>query len=339
MNENDLKFICTKLQLGSPAGVVTRVYGSRGGSFMWRVNTGKGSYAIKQLATAIDLESEKLVTKYELSETIAYRFSQQGIPAVSALEKSGKHLVIIDNMGYLVYPWVEGYTLGRNEVSETHAIKIAETIAKLHDINMYVPEIKAPHVDTHTNGSIVEAIDKTASFQCPFSKRLKENQRLILSMNDQYLAIAPLLLEDTIVTHGDLDQLNALWNKANRPILIDWESVRKMNRTREIVRASLNWSGLGSEDFSLPIYDHMLRTYRKSGGMLNVHHINAALYSLVGSMVNWLLYNIKLACINDISSAQDITIDEINWALMTMMRFKAKFHDLLKISAENAKDT
>src|SRR5579863_10397196 len=117
MNQKHLKFICTELQLGSPEGAVTSVYGCRGGSFMWKVKTDKDSYAIKQLAPVIDLKNKKIIAKYELSEKIAYRFRQQGIQAVSAIEKSGKRLNIIENTGYLVYPWVEGYTLGRNEIS------------------------------------------------------------------------------------------------------------------------------------------------------------------------------------------------------------------------------
>jgi hypothetical protein len=70
MNQKHLKLICTKLQLGSPEGIATSVYGCRGGSFMWRVNTEKGSYAIKQLAPVIDITSERIVNKYELSETM-----------------------------------------------------------------------------------------------------------------------------------------------------------------------------------------------------------------------------------------------------------------------------
>lgn len=46
MNPDHLKFICDELQLGSPVGVAKSVYGCRGGSFMWRVNTETRSYAI-----------------------------------------------------------------------------------------------------------------------------------------------------------------------------------------------------------------------------------------------------------------------------------------------------
>lgn len=50
---------------------------------------------------------------------------------------------------------MEGYTLARNEISETHALMVAKIIAKLHDINMNVPEIKTPHVDIYSKGSII----------------------------------------------------------------------------------------------------------------------------------------------------------------------------------------
>jgi hypothetical protein len=94
----------------------------------------------------------------EAHETIAYRFAQQGIPAVSAIERSGRRLFIIENTGYLIYPWVEGYTLDQNKVSEYHALKMAEMIANLHTINMNVPEIKSPHVDIHPHDRIADAI-------------------------------------------------------------------------------------------------------------------------------------------------------------------------------------
>ena len=331
MNHKHLQFICTEMQLGLARGAALRIYGSRGGSLMWKINTTNGSYAIKQLAPVIDLKSERIITKYELTETIAYQFTQKGIPAVSALEKSGKHLIIIESTGYLVYPWVEGSTLGRNEISETHAIKIAEVVAKLHSINLNVPEIEPPRFDIHSNDRIIEALDRAMSFKCSFAKNLKEKQSLLLSVNDFYLAAIPLVKEHTVVTHGDLDQLNVLWNKEGQPILIDWESARKLNPTREIVRTSLDWSGIGSENFSLPIYTHMLRTYNKSGGRLNVPLLDAALNIFFGSMINWMLYNIESACSSEIPEEKDTAIKEVNWTVSMIDRLSLLIPTLLKI--------
>jgi len=336
MNQKHLQFICAELHLGAPEEEVASVFGCRGGSFMWRVNTEKGSYAIKQLAPVIDLKNEKMIIKYELSETIAYRFAQQGIQAVSAIKQSGKHLNIIENTGYLVYPWVEGYTLGRNQISEIHALKIADVIAKLHNINMSVSEIETPHVDIHSDDIIVEAIEKAVLFKCSFANELKEHQHFILSMYDGYLAAVPLLLEDTIVSHGDLDQLNVLWDKAEKAVLIDWESVRKLNPTREIIRTSLSWSGMGVNDSlsgaSLTIYSQMLDTYIKGGRRLNINHVNAALYSLIGSAVNWMLFNIRLAITSELPGEKRQAAEEVNSSLITIRKVERLIPELLEIS-------
>ncbi len=335
MNQKHLKYICTELQLGSPIGIATNVFGSRGGSLMWRVNTEKGSYAIKQLAPVIDLKNEKMVTKYELSENIASRFAQHGIPAVCALEHAGKRLFLIENIGYLGYPWIEGTSFGRYDTSEPYALKIAALLAKLQNIHLNVPEADPPRFDVYENDTIVSAIDKAVSLSCPFAIALKENQDLILSMNDRYHTVIHILKEDTVITHGDLDQLNVLWDKSGQPFLIDWESTRRMNPTRDIIRTSLSWScfnSMSSDDPSFSLYGTMLTTYHQACGMLNKNHIDAALNSVVGSLVFWMLYNINIACTSSILEERDIAVKEVNEVLIGFFRLNKFFHQLLLIS-------
>ena len=334
MNQKHLKLICTALDLGEAIRLVTNVPGSRGGSFMWHVITDRGSYAIKQLAPSIDLSNDHIVIKYELSEVIAEQFKKQGVPAVSAIEKSGKHLFIYEQVGYLIYPWVDGYVLGRNEVSEVHALMIAEVIAKLHTINLNVHDIAEPLVDIHTNDSIVSAIDKAMEFKCPFAKLLKEHQSLILEINDSYLAVTPLLLENTVVTHGDINQLNIIWDKENQPILIDWESAGQRNPTREIIRACLGWSGMGENDCARSIYINMLSTYLTNGGSLDVCQVNAALNSVAGGTINWLLFNINVACTSSAMKERDTANEEISTCIMTLSRHRKLIPNLINISQQ-----
>ena len=113
--------------------------------------------------------------------------------------------------------------------------------------------------------------------------------------------------------------------------MVDWESARKLNPTREIVRASLDWSGTSTEHFS-PIYVRMLETYIKSGGTLKTSHVNTALHSLFGSAINWMLYNIEIACTSAVQEEKDTAAKEINGALNSMMNLKILIPDLLAIS-------
>ena len=91
MNSSHFTEICNVFELGTPTSPPTRVYGGLL-HLMWHLTTDKSEYAIKQLSQDIDLQNEAVRKNYELTESIAARFSSQGIPAVSALEKSGKHL-------------------------------------------------------------------------------------------------------------------------------------------------------------------------------------------------------------------------------------------------------
>jgi hypothetical protein len=123
---------------------------------MWRLDTDKGSYASKQLSKDIDLKNERVIKNYEFSEKIASRFSALGIPDVPAIENTGQYLFMIEETGFLVYPWVDAKALDQHAVSEHHALKIATILAKMHYLNLDEPEITQPEFYTHTDQNILE---------------------------------------------------------------------------------------------------------------------------------------------------------------------------------------
>ena len=100
----NLRFILNALGVGKATALPVRVYGGLL-HIMWRIDTEKGTYAVKQLSRNIIL-TEAVKTHYELTEKIAQRFINAGIPAVCALEIGGKHLIQTDDAAFLVYPWV-----------------------------------------------------------------------------------------------------------------------------------------------------------------------------------------------------------------------------------------
>ena len=93
MNQTHLKHISQHFDLGQQVQPPERVHGGLL-HIMWRLDTDKGSYAIKQLSKDIDLKNERVIKNYELSEKIASRFSALGIPAVPAIENTGQYLFI-----------------------------------------------------------------------------------------------------------------------------------------------------------------------------------------------------------------------------------------------------
>jgi hypothetical protein len=104
-NNNHIEAICHHFNFGTPIQVPTRVYGGLL-HIIWRLDTDKGSYAVKQLSKDINLSSAQVIKNYELSERITSRFVAEGIPGVCAIPQSGKYFFMIDGTGFLVYSWV-----------------------------------------------------------------------------------------------------------------------------------------------------------------------------------------------------------------------------------------
>ena len=151
MNMQHLEMIANQFQFKLTTKSAQQIpAGPGGGHLCWKVNAENEIFLIKQLDPMLNVNNEKIINRYELCESVAFRFAQLGIPAIFAITNGNKAVTVIENTAYLVFPWIEGHTLGRNEVAPQHAIKIVETVAKIHIINLNVPEIE-PKLDIHTN--------------------------------------------------------------------------------------------------------------------------------------------------------------------------------------------
>lgn len=329
MNTNHLFNLCNHFGLGTTIRSPKRVYGGLL-HLMWHIDTDKGAYAIKQLSRDINLTDEGIINNYDLTEQITSRFIQQGIPAVCSLEKSGKHLRLIDNTGFLVYPWVDAGALDKDTVSENHALQIPAILAKIHLINLDVPEIAQPKFDIHSRNKLIKLIDKSESFDCSFANDLRKNQNDILAANDAYQNMISVLKNHIVISHGDLDQKNVLWDENNNPILIDWESTRKINPTYEIVNACLDWSGI-TTNFNKELFAKMIAAYQKAGGIIDKPAFEASFYGVLGNWLNWMVYNMERSCNREESEQKNIGINQVKQVLLTISRLQRIIPELIRI--------
>lgn len=210
MNLQHLKIISNRLQFQLAAESVQRIpSGPGGGHLCWKIKSGNKMFFVKQLDPMLDVNDKKIIARYELCESTAFRFRQYGIPAVPAIRNGEKTVTAIEDKAYLVYPWVEGYQLD-NEISVEHAIKISEILAKIHVINLNLPEID-PKLDVYSNDEIVKRINDAVLCESTISNVLMENQEMILSINDMHHAAISVLKEKMVITHGDIFKHNVIW--------------------------------------------------------------------------------------------------------------------------------
>jgi thiamine kinase-like enzyme len=332
MNKNNLMQLANRFNIGKVIQDPQRVYGGLL-HIMWRFDTDEGSYAIKQLSKDINLTDERIIKNYELSERIASRFAALDIPAFPAIEKTGKYLFMIEKTGFLVYPWIEAKALDEHAVSEPHAIKIAEILAKMHSLNLDEPNITQTEFYTHTQEKIIALIDKAKKFDCPFAKNLQEHKSHLLAANEAYQQSTYTLKKQIVVSHGDLDQKNVLWDNHENPILIDWESVCKINPTYDIINTASYWSGITSH-FDKTLFIKIMDAYQKSCGLIDKDHIVAACYG-VFSWMAWLVYNIERSCVDGEFEHKNLGIEQVEQTLATILRLQSIMPELIKLLQKN----
>ena len=295
MNHNHLIRICAEFNLGAPIGSPTRVYGGLLHS-MWKVDTDKSAFAIKQISKGIDLTNDKIIQNYNLTEEIASRFKELGIPAIHAINK----LTIIDGVGFLVYPWTNAKAV--LVPTESQALKIATILAKIHLINLKIPEI----------AEVILPIHKT-----------QELPDVMRAANKTYAEAIPILKQHLVISHGDLDPKNVLWDSQDNPILIDWESARLINPTYEIINTSLDFSGNNQG-----LFIKMIEEYKKSGG--NLKNIEAAFAGVLGNWINWLSFNIKRSSSSDLEIKR-LGQEQVDQTMATILKLQAIIPELIKI--------
>lgn len=295
---------------------------------LWRVDTKQGRYAIKELSPDIDLQNAQIIHNYELTEQIATTFSQHSIPAIAAMVHARKYLTLLEGKGFLVYPWVEGKALSSDQVTSTHAIKIARLLANMHRIHLAIPELAEPELPVHGNDELLELIHLATLHNAPFAKALQQSAQVLVVCNEKYQqAITPLKIQ-VVVSHGDLDVKNVLWNAHDEPILIDWESARLLNATYEMVNAAFDWSGITTE-FDSARFKEMLNAYEQAGGTIKVSLLNAACYGVLGNWLHWLVYNIKRAESSEVAQ-KSLGIEQVNMVLPMMLRLQQFIPELIK---------
>ena len=113
---HNFQAVCQQHALGDQKSPATRVYGGLLHT-RWRLETTVGIYALKQLASTIDIKNPTVKHNYEQSEYIAHYFAQHAIPAIGALADSNNHYVtVIDNTAFLLYTWSTAQSISNVKV-------------------------------------------------------------------------------------------------------------------------------------------------------------------------------------------------------------------------------
>lgn len=327
LNPEHVQVLCSRLGLGNPAGHATRVYGGFHHK-MWRIDAGRCAYAVKQLSADADLRDPGTVHHYNVSEQIAETFARHGIAAVAALRGEAGYVQLVGGAGYLVYPWSDAVALDRRQIDEHHGLKIARLLAAMHRADIDVPGVRSTQYAMCPAESIHELVRRAGDCHVLCAKALSEHLQSFIEIGAAYAAATELLQSHLVIGHGDMDQKNVLWDAMQRPLVIDWESARKLNPTYELVYVALDWSGIAST-FDPSLFEKFVSAYRRAGGVIESDVLEAALQCILGDWLIWLLYIVALSLDEADPEQRAIEAEQIDFVLPTIVRLKRLAPELL----------
>ncbi|MEH6586878.1 MAG: aminoglycoside phosphotransferase family protein [Halioglobus sp.] len=288
---------------------------------MWMLDTKVGCFAVKQLSRDIDPGDKKTVLRFETTEAVATQFASSGIPAVCALRFNNQAFQTIDDTGYLVYPWVEATALHREQIDYEHAERVAQIFAQMHSAGVHVPGLQDQEFEVHPEEKIAALVDFAHSRNSSRACELSEHLPLFFQQVARHKKAATFLLNHRVVSHGDLDHKNVLWEKKGDPLLIDWESARRLNPTHEIILEALDWSGI-TLDFKEGLFNHFISVYLRAGGVGSFDEVEAAFHCVIGDWLNWLMYNVGRSIDLDDAEQRRVGVEQVDLALATLLRLE-----------------
>lgn len=100
-----------------------------------------------------------------------------------------------------------------------------------------------------------------------------------------------MLGENIVISHGDLDSKNMLWNK-DSPILIDWEASGYINPMKNLCKTAIYWSGSKEGNLDKDKFIAFLWGYKKKCGTLEADWKIVLDNGYLG-MLGWLKYSLK----------------------------------------------
>jgi len=302
---------------------------------MWRLETQSGCFAVKQLADDMDMNDAATVAQINATEVTACEFSRHGIPALFSLHVERQHLQLLDAVGYLVYPWTSARACHRNGIEERHAVVVASTLAHMHHSDITVPELQDVPSFPVTAERVTDLVQLARQRNVRYSHILEDRLEDILRIVALHAPALERLAGHQVISHGDLDHKNILWDESGEPILIDWESARRLNPTYELLLEALDWGGI-TANFDARPFTTILRAYVDAGGVLVEDMIPAASDAIQGAWVSWLLYNVGRAVGLKDTHQRAIGSSQIDLVLSALLRMEKQKDRLTEIAMRYA---
>lgn len=280
--------LCINLMLGELVDVPVVLSGGLMHR-MYALQTTTEKYAVKVLNPEI-MSRPMAMQNFITSERIA-NLAANYIPALPAKKFNGTFVQELDNQYYLVFNWIDGRSLKPNEINVVHCANMGAILSDIHMTDF-------SELGIINNGSDDEQLtdwdyylQKGQDNNIEWVNLLLENIDRLNDWNTIANKSSKLLASNMVISHGDLDPKNVMWNKEN-PILIDWESAGYRNPMQDLVETAVYWSEDEAGNIDKERFFAFIGGYKKRYGALHANWSMVLANGFLGKL-GWLEYSLK----------------------------------------------
>ena len=254
---------------------------------MWRVDSERGSFAVKQL-DALIARRPGIRDVYRASERVARSAATAGIPALPALCRDGDPVQRMGAHTVLVFDWVDGQTLGEGAAGAERCRLVGRLLARVHTLALDPSGFEATPLAPPTDEQWRALLARGARGGLAWSREVGLRELGEWCARAQRAAAG--LPGPQVVSHRDLDQKNVMWRADGSPVLIDWEGVGLVEPRLELAELALCWSGALVEPADRASFLAFCLGYAE---VRHPGELGAALDAALLGRLAWLAYNME----------------------------------------------
>lgn len=240
---------------------------------MFRVDTEKGSFALKQLDPKI-MSRPGALENFRTAERLESVLEEAEIPIVPALTIGGHKMQECGGEFFYIFRWQNGSITDQSSIS-LEQCRIAGSIqGSIHAIAPAEAANGDPEAIAVDWDGYIEKASKQGS---ELEALLRENKDLLLHAQSELNTAHAGLPAVECIVNEDMDPKNVMWD-GGEPFVIDLECLARGNPVISAVRLSLQWAGADTCELDFDklraffagyfnAYDNGFRDYRSVFGL------------------------------------------------------------------------
>ncbi|WNQ09637.1 phosphotransferase [Paenibacillus aurantius] len=325
MDPRQIEILCNELGLGD---LEIAPHALSGGLLhrMYAIQTTSGRYVVKALNPEI-MARPTAMENFIRSELIANR-AANFVPALPAKTFNGASIQQVDQQFCLVFEWLDGKSLKHSEINSGHCKTMGSILSSLHmgdfsDLGIVNNSSEERRL-TDWNFYLKKGQESNAEW----TSLLFENSQMLNDWNVEAINSAMQISTDMVISHGDLDPKNVLWNDS--PVLIDWECAGYRNPKQDLIETAIYWSENGAGEIDQDKFLSFIDGYK--GTVQNEIHANWRMILASGFLgkLDWLEYCLKRSLWIDCTDQdeQKAGTQQVSGTILNIKRYAEKINEI-----------